>query len=72
MSSQNSFTNHPGVTDYKGNSYLFYHTGNLPGGGSYHCSVGVEQFKYNSDGTIPTIPITQNGPALLGNLNPQM
>lgn len=70
MGGQNSFTNHPGITDYKGNSYLFYHTGNLPGGGSYHRSVGVEQFKYNSDGTIPNIPITQNGPAQLGNLNP--
>jgi len=70
MPSQNSFTNHPGVTDYKGNSYLFYHTGNLPGGGSYHRSVGAEQFKYNADGTIPNIPITQNGPAQLGNLNP--
>ncbi len=70
MPNQNSFTNHPGVTDYKGNSYFFYHTGNLPGGGSYHRSVGVEQFKYNSDGTIPNIPITQTGPTQIGNLNP--
>jgi arabinoxylan arabinofuranohydrolase len=30
----------------------------------------VEQFKYNADGTIPNILITQNGPAQLGNLNP--
>ena len=70
MGSQNSYTNHPGVTDYKGNSYLFYHTGNLPGGGSYHRSVGLEQFKYNADGTIPSIPITKNGPGQLGNLDP--
>jgi hypothetical protein len=68
--SQNSFTNHPGVVDYMGNSYLAYHTGNLPGGGSYHRSVGIEQFKYNSDGTIPKIPITKNGPTQLGSLNP--
>ncbi len=70
MGSQNSFTNHPGVIDFKGNSYFFYHTGDLPGGGSYHRSVCVEQFKYNSDGTIPSIPMTKNGPAQLGNLNP--
>ena len=70
MPSQNSFTNHPGVIDYKGNSYMFYHTGNLPGGGSYHRSVGVEQFKYNPDGTIPSIPITKNGPEQVGSLNP--
>ncbi|EPR10301.1 family 43 glycosylhydrolase [Ruminiclostridium papyrosolvens] len=70
MPSKNSFTNHPGVTDFKGNSYFFYHTGDLPGGGSYHRSVGVEQFKYNGDGTIPTIPITQTGPAQVQYLNP--
>ena len=70
MGSQNSYTNHPGVTDYKGSSYLFYHTGSLPGGGSYHRSVGLEQFKYNADGTIPSIPITQNGPDQLSNLDP--
>ena len=27
-----SFTNHPGVIDFKGNSYFFYHNGALPGG----------------------------------------
>lgn len=70
MNAQNSYTNHPGVTDYKGNSYIFYHTGNLAGGGSYHRSVCVEQFKYNADGTIPSVPMTQNGPAQVGRLNP--
>ena len=29
-----SFTNHPGMVDYKGNTYLFYHNGALPGGGA--------------------------------------
>jgi hypothetical protein len=28
-----SFTNHPGVVDYKGKSYFFYHNATLPGGG---------------------------------------
>lgn len=70
MGARNSFTNHPGVTRYNGNDYMFYHTGDLPNGGSYHRSVCVEQFKYNSDGTIPNIPMTQNGPAQIKNLNP--
>ncbi len=30
----------------------------------------MEQFKYNADGTIPSIPITKNGPGQLGNLDP--
>ena len=70
MGGRYSFTNHPGVARFKGNDYLFYHTGDLPGGGSYKRSVCVEQFKYNSDGTIPTIPMTKNGPAQIKNLNP--
>ena len=50
------FTNHPGVCDFKGHSYLFYHTGELPGGSLFHRSVCVAEFSYNQDGTINTIP----------------
>lgn len=56
-----AFTNHPGVIDYKGNSYFFYHNGALPGGGGFDRSVCVEQFKYNPDGIIPRIPATKAG-----------
>jgi arabinoxylan arabinofuranohydrolase len=65
-----SWTNHSGVVDYKGNSYFFYHTGDLPGGGHTHRSTCVEQFKYNADGTLPMIPMTKEGPAQIGHLNP--
>jgi beta-xylosidase len=50
------FTNHPGIIDFKGKSYLFYHTGELPGGGSFHRSVCVTEFEYNEDGSIDTVP----------------
>ncbi len=70
MGGRNSFTNHPGVARFKGNDYLFYHTGDLPGGGSYKRSVCVEQFKYSSDGKIPNIPMTKNGPTQIKYLNP--
>jgi hypothetical protein len=65
-----SFTNHPGLIDYKGNSYFFYHNGALPDGGGFHRSVCVEQFEFNEDGTIPTISMTKTGPAQVGHLNP--
>ena len=65
-----SFTNHPGVIDFKGNSYLFYHNAALPGGGGFKRSVCIEQFKYNADGTIPTINMSKNGPAPVANLDP--
>lgn len=66
----NSFTNHGGIIDYKGNSYLFYHTALLKGGGSYGRSSSIESFSYNPDGTIPQINISKEGPAPVGVLNP--
>ena len=56
-----SFTNHCGVADYKGHSYFFYHTGKLPNGGGFGRSVAVEEFKYNADGSFPTIMPTDEG-----------
>ena len=49
------FTNHPGIADFKGHSYLFYHTGELSGGSLFHRSVCVAGFEYNADGTINVI-----------------
>lgn len=66
----NSFTNHGGVIDFKGNSYLFYHTALLLGGGSYGRSTAVEAFSYNADGTIPLIQISEAGPDPVGTINP--
>jgi arabinoxylan arabinofuranohydrolase len=65
-----SFTNHPGIIDYQGHSYFFYHNGALPGGSGYTRSCAVEEFTYNSDGTIPTITMSTSGPAQIGTLNP--
>ena len=72
-----SFTNHTGILDFNGHSYFFYHNGALQKGGSvpsngdgYHRSVCLEEFKYNSDGSFPTIPPTTAGPTAIANLNP--
>ncbi len=66
-----AFTNHPGVVDYKGNTYFFYHSEELPGGGGFNRSVCVEQFEFNPDGTFPTIVPTREGiTQSLSNLNP--
>ncbi len=65
-----SFTNHPGIIDFKGNSYFFYHSGALPGGGGFTRSVCVEKFSYNADGTIPKINMTTAGAPQIDNLNP--
>ncbi len=67
--------NHPGIIDYKGNSYVF--------GFNYRLnfmltdlhherrSVCVEEFKYNPDGTIPELPWwSEKGVPQLGSINP--
>jgi arabinoxylan arabinofuranohydrolase len=56
-----AFTNHPGVIDYKGETYLFYHNGALPGGGGFKRSVCVEPIEFNADGSISLIEPTQEG-----------
>jgi len=66
----NSFTNHGGIIDYKGNSYVFYHSGLLPNGGSYGRAACVEQFTYNPDGTIPSVKATKEGPKPVGVIDP--
>jgi beta-xylosidase len=57
----NSFTTHPGIIDYKGKSYFFYHNGTLPTGGSYRRSICVDYMYYNEDGTIQKIIQTTEG-----------
>lgn len=65
-----SFTNHPGLMDYKGKSYFFYHNSALPGGGGFNRSVCIEEFEYNDDGTFPTINMTKEGVNPVDTLNP--
>jgi arabinoxylan arabinofuranohydrolase len=56
-----AFTNHPGLIDFKGKPYLFYHNGALPGGTGFKRSVCVEPFTFNADGSIPLIHPTKDG-----------
>ena len=65
-----SFTNHPGIADYKGNTYLFYHNGALPGGTGFTRSVCVEQADFNTDGTIKPMKMTEGIREGLQTLNP--
>ncbi|MBN1953372.1 MAG: family 43 glycosylhydrolase [Bacteroidales bacterium] len=58
---QLAFTNHPGIIDFKENSYFFYHSQGLPGGEGFRRSVCVEQFSYNADGSIPLLHPTKDG-----------
>ena len=65
-----SFTDHPGVVDYQGKTYLFYHNGDLPGGGGFHRSVCVDEMKFNPDGSIVQMTMTKEGAAPVATLNP--
>jgi beta-xylosidase len=57
----NCETNRPGIIDYKGHSYFFYHNGTLPKGGSYRRSVCIDKLCYNEDGSMKPIVMTSQG-----------
>ena len=65
-----SFTIHAGIVDYKGHSYFIYHNAALANGQGYHRSTCIEEFNYNSDGTIPLMNMTLNDRKAIGTLNP--
>ncbi len=65
-----SFTNHPGIIDYKGSTYLFYHNGALPGGGGFTRSVCVDKVNFNKDGSIQQMKMTEGITTGLETLNP--
>ncbi len=60
-SAPNSFTIHPGIIEFKGKDYFFYHNGVLPTGGSYRRSIAVDYMHYNEDGTIQKVEQTDEG-----------
>ncbi len=70
MNNKNSTTIHPGIVDYKGNSYFFYHGGDLEGCGWNRRAAGVEQFEYDIDGSIPLIMQSTVGPKAIDTLDP--
>ncbi|HMA64760.1 MAG: glycoside hydrolase family 43 protein, partial [Fibrobacterota bacterium] len=63
-------TNHPGIVDYKGHSYCFYHNGALSGNNSFKRSVCVEEFTYGADGSIPKLTMTTKGPGAIATIDP--
>lgn len=66
-----AFTNHPGVVDFKGKTYFFYHDQSLPGGGGFNRSVCVEELVFNDDGSISPFKPTREGIREgIGSLNP--
>lgn len=61
----NSFTTHPGIIEFKGQWYMFYHNGaikrEVEGGGSFRRSICVDYLYYNPDGTIKPVVQTVEG-----------
>jgi arabinoxylan arabinofuranohydrolase len=65
-----SFTNHPGVIDFKGKTYFFYHNGALPEGSGFTRSVCVEEAVFNPDGTIKQMNMTEGIKKGITTINP--
>jgi beta-xylosidase len=56
-----STTNHAGIVDFNGQSYIVYHTADAPGGGNFRRSVAVDKLYFNADGTIQRVTPTTGG-----------
>ena len=65
-------SNHPGVIDYKGRSYLFYQTDSLPNGIDKRRSVCAEEFQYQADGSVPKIECRTDNVKPIGTLDPRV
>lgn len=68
-SAANSFTIHPGIVEFKGEWYLFYHVGTLKVGDQTGAigrrAVAVERMRFNPDGTIQPVVQTAAGVSTL-------
>jgi hypothetical protein len=64
---ENSFTIHPGIVEFNGSWYLFYHNATLTldgiEGAIGRRSVCVEELHYNPDGTMQFVEQTTEGVA---------
>lgn len=65
-----SFTNHPGVIDFKGKTYFFYHNGALPGGSGFTRSVSVQELEFNKDASISPVKMTNGLTKPISSVNP--
>ncbi len=60
----NTTTNHAAIVEFKGQWYVVYHNGALPGGGEFRRSVSVDKLFFNPDGTIQKVVQTLSPEAL--------
>jgi len=65
-------SNHPGVIEYKGRSYLFYQTDSLPNGIDKRRSVCAEEFQYQADGSVPKIVCRADNFEPIGTIDPRV
>lgn len=56
-----SFTNHPGMVDFRGKTYLFYHDASLPGGSGFTRSVCVREMDFGRDGKVNPVKMVKEG-----------
>ena len=57
----NCATNRPGIVEFGGSWYFFYHNGVLPGGGPHRRSVCVDRLTYDDDGRINRVHMMTEG-----------
>lgn len=72
MEPYTSFTLHPGIAEYKGHAYYTYHSADISNGNGFCRSGAIEEFEFKSNGDIPLIKPTREGPAQIQHFNPYL
>jgi len=57
----NCATNRPGIVEFAGEWFFFYHNGVLPGGGSHRRSVCADRLTYDAEGRMDRVRMTTEG-----------
>lgn len=70
MNPGDSTTIHPGIIEYKGHDYFFYHGVLLENGGWNKRSTAIVEFEYKKDGTIPLLKHSEKGVSQIEDFDP--
>lgn len=69
LSGTSATTVHPSLIDFKGKSYLTYHTKDAVGGGHFRRSVAIDEVKWDGAKILPVTQTLAKDPALIPSAN---
>lgn len=69
LSETSATTVHPSLIDFKGKSYITYHTKDAQGGGHFRRSVAIDEVKWDGAKILPVVQTLAKDPAVIPSRN---